>query len=75
VRSELAAYGAGLDARPELVALNKVDLLADRAPAAKLADALRERGRAVYFVSGATGEGVAELVAAMAHALEREESR
>ena len=75
VRAELAAYGAGLDARPELVALNKVDLLADRTPVEKLADALRARGREVFPVSGATGEGVAELLAAMAHALEREEVR
>lgn len=75
VRAELAAYGAGLDARTELVALNKVDLLADRTPAAKLAEALRERGREVHFVSGATGEGVAGLVAAMAYAVGREEAQ
>jgi GTP-binding protein len=75
VRAELAAYGAGLDARAELVALNKVDLLADRTPVAKLAEALRGRGREVQLVSGATGEGVAELVAAMAYAVQREEAR
>jgi GTP-binding protein len=75
VRAELGAYGAGLDTRTELVALNKVDLVADRTPVAKLAEALRGRGREVYPVSGATGEGVAELLAAMAYALEREEAR
>jgi GTP-binding protein len=75
VRAELAAYGAGLDARPELVALTKVDLLADRTPAKELADAMRARGREVHLVSAATGEGVPELVAAMAYALGREEAR
>jgi len=75
VRAELAAYGAGLDARPELVALTKIDLLADRAPAEEVAAALRARAREVHLVSGATGEGVAGLLAAMARALERAEGR
>jgi GTP-binding protein len=56
VDSELAAYGAGLDQRPQLVVLNKIDLAP--APALDLDDA---RVQAVLALSCATGEGVAEL--------------
>jgi GTP-binding protein len=63
IRAELSAYAAELAERREIVALNKVDLLADRAPVAPLEAALRARGREVFRISGATGEGVAELFA------------
>jgi GTP-binding protein len=75
VRAELAAYGAGLEARPEIVVLNKVDLVADREALAKLAERLRALGREVFLLSGATGEGVAALLAAFARTLEREEKK
>jgi len=75
VRAELAAYGAGLEARPEIVVLNKVDLLADRSVLKDLAEALRQRGSEVLLLSGATGEGVAELLAALVRALGAEEKR
>jgi GTP-binding protein len=74
VRAELAAYGAGLDARPEIVVLNKVDLVSERDPLKSLAAELRARGREVYFVSGATGEGVPELLHALGRALEAGEA-
>ena len=69
IRRELAAYDAALAARRELVFLDKIDLLADRAPFEALAKQLALRGCAVLLGSGATGEGVAELVRAMALAL------
>jgi GTP-binding protein len=75
VRAELKAYGAGLEARPELVALNKVDLVSERDPLKGVADALRARGRQVFFVSGATGEGVSELLTALGRALDAEDAR
>jgi GTP-binding protein len=75
VRAELAAYGAGLDARPEIAVLNKVDLLPDRKALEPFAERLRARGREVHFLSGATGEGVAELLAAFARALRAEAGR
>jgi GTPase len=75
VRAELAAYGAGLCERPEIVVLNKVDLLADRADLADLAEALRARGREVLLLSGATGEGVAALLGALARALQEGAAR
>jgi GTP-binding protein len=75
VRAELAAYGAGLEARPEIVVLNKVDLLPDRTALKSLSERLRARGREVLLLSGATGEGVAELLAALVRALGAEEKR
>jgi GTP-binding protein len=70
IRAELSAYAAELAQRRELVALNKIDLIADRAPVAALESALRAQGREVIRVSGATGEGVAELLAAAVRALD-----
>ena len=54
---ELAAYGAGLDALPQVVVLNKIDLLPEP-PELGVED---ERIVAVYPVSAATGAGVEEF--------------
>jgi GTP-binding protein len=57
IDAELAAYGAGLDSLPQIVVLNKVDLLAE-APSLGLDD---PRVVAVFRVSCATGEGIDAL--------------
>ena len=54
---ELQGYGAGLDARPQIVVLNKVDLV-DEPPRFEVED---DRVRAVLAVSAATGAGIEEL--------------
>jgi GTP-binding protein len=54
---ELAAYGAGLETRPQAIVLNKIDLRADP-PSFAAED---ERIVRVFKVSCATGEGVEEL--------------
>lgn len=65
VADELAAYGAGLDHKPTLVALNKVDL-ADPELVAGFSAELRAAGAGeVFAISGATGEGVPELLDAV----------
>ncbi|MDP3669467.1 MAG: GTPase ObgE [Telluria sp.] len=65
VAGELAAYGAGLDEKPTLVALNKVDL-ADPELVAGFSAELRAAGAGeVYAISGATGEGVPALLDAV----------
>lgn len=69
IRVELGAYGAGLAERPEIVALNKVDLVAERGALDALEAELAGRGRGVLRISGATGEGVGALVDAMAEAV------
>jgi GTP-binding protein len=70
IRSELAAYEASLPERAEIVALNKIDLVADRAVLEPLETELRRRGREVFRVSGATGEGVDALLRAALRALD-----
>jgi len=54
IDAELAAYGAGLDTRPQIVLLNKIDLLPEP-PAFEVDD---ERVIATLAVSCATGEGI-----------------
>ncbi len=72
IRGELAAYDASLLGRVSVVVLNKIDLLADREALAPLERELEGRGARVLRLSGATGEGVPELVAAMLRALDVE---
>ncbi len=65
VRGELEAYGAGLDDKPEVIALSKGDTIDDELAEA-LADELREAsGAEVFTVSGATGAGVEEVLDAL----------
>ena len=54
IEDELTRYGAGLEERPQVVVLNKIDLLA-QAPAFELDD---PRVVGVYPLSCATGEGI-----------------
>jgi GTP-binding protein len=70
IRAELAAYASELAQRREIVALNKVDLVADRERLEEIEAALRARQREVFRVSGATGEGVPELLARAARVLD-----
>jgi len=58
---ELAAYGAGLETRPQAVVLNKIDLRAEP-PTFDIAD---ERIVRVFQVSCATGAGIDELKRAL----------
>jgi GTPase len=60
IERELAAYGAGLDERPQAAVLNKVDLLPD--PSFSVAD---ERVVRVFRISCATGAGIEELKRAL----------
>jgi GTP-binding protein len=71
-RCELSAYDEALRERAEIVALNKIDLVADRATLDATEEAIRSRGREVVRISGATGEGVGELLRAIVRALEAE---
>ena len=65
VEDELTAYGGGLEDKPRLVALNKLDL-ADSELAAEFAKELRAAGADDIFpISGATGEGIDALMDAV----------
>jgi len=69
VRGELDAYGAGLEDKIELIALNKCDLIDDELAQA-LAGELRAASDApVFAVSGATGAGVEPVLDALVERL------
>jgi GTP-binding protein len=61
IDAELAAYGAGLDERPQIVVLNKIDLRTEP-PAFGVED---DRIRRVLRISAATGAGLDELRGAL----------
>ena len=66
IRRELAEYGHGLEDRPELVALNKADAMTPQARTARVKALSRAAGKPVMLISGASGEGVPELLRALA---------
>lgn len=62
IRGELKAYGEGLDEKPEILALNKVDALTPELRKEK-AKALKKAAKVTpMLVSGVSGEGVTELL-------------
>ncbi|MCB9682466.1 MAG: GTPase ObgE [Alphaproteobacteria bacterium] len=63
--TELELYGAGLPERPQVVALNKIDTLSPEELATHVAELEAVTGGPVYPISGVTGQGVPELVAAL----------
>ncbi|QBR94580.1 GTPase ObgE [Nocardioides euryhalodurans] len=65
IERELARYG-GLEDRPRLVALNKIDVPDGRDLSDIVIDDLTARGLRVIPVSAASGEGLRELTFAMA---------
>lgn len=69
VRAELQGYGGGLAEKPEIVALNKADAMTPQARAARLKALSRAAGRPALLVSGATGDGVPEILRALAAAV------
>ncbi len=70
IRGELAAYDASLADRREIVAVNKVDLFADRDELDPVEAELRKRGCDLLRISGATGEGADALVREIASSLQ-----
>jgi GTP-binding protein len=71
IDAELAAYGAGLDERPQVVVLNKIDLRSEP-PAFGVVD---ERILRVLRVSAATGAGLDELRKALFELVPQAEAR
>lgn len=70
IEGELRAHG-GLDDRPRLVALNKVDLPDAHEMADIVRPELEAAGHRVFTISTKTGEGLNELRFAMAELVER----
>jgi len=62
VEAELVSYEPSLKERPRIIAVNKIDLPQVRARMPQLEREFQEMGMSVHFISGASGEGVRELM-------------
>jgi GTPase len=69
IRGEVEAYGAGLTGKPEIVALNKIDALTKTEAAKKRKALEKASGGKVFTISGVSGAGVDEVLAALVEAL------
>jgi len=63
INEELAAYAPELAERPQIVAINKIDLPETQANLPRLTEALTKQGYEVFPISAATTEGVPALLA------------
>lgn len=70
VRNELKAYGHDLEGKPEIVALSQCDLVLDTDRAEKLGVLEKVSGARVMVLSSATGEGVENVLRALAAEIE-----
>ncbi len=68
IRKEIAAYGQGLNEKPEIIGLNKVDAMSKDEAAEKRKALEKVSGKKVFLLSGVSGEGVDEVL----HTLARE---
>lgn len=69
INRELTLHAEMLASRPQLVALNKTDVLQDPELLERAQRAVEADGRRWFAISAVTGSGVAELVGAMAKML------
>jgi GTP-binding protein len=65
IREELSEYGHGLSEKPEVVVLNKLDAMTPQARTSRRKALERACGHDVLVASGATGEGVPEVLRAL----------
>jgi GTPase len=67
---ELKAFQPSLQAKVQIVAMNKLDLAGARERAIKFKKEFEEMGYRVYMISARTGEGIDELVEAVTRELD-----
>src|SRR3954463_3940765 len=70
INRELAAYDARLATRPQVVVATKIDALDEPERLESLRQHAESEGRAFYAISSATGQGIKELVSALARTLD-----
>ncbi|MGA9794871.1 MAG: GTPase ObgE [Rhizomicrobium sp.] len=66
IREEVRAYGQGLEAKPQIVALNKIDSIPKAQLAKKKVSLEKASGTNVFLMSGVSGEGVQDVLRALA---------
>jgi len=62
IREELSAYGAGLETKPEILCLNKIDALSEKERETRLKALSKAAGRPARAISGVSGAGVQALL-------------
>ncbi|HWY62086.1 MAG TPA: GTPase ObgE [Rhizomicrobium sp.] len=75
IRGELEAYGQGLDNKPQIVALNKIDSIPKAALARKHAALEKACGQKVHLISGVSGAGVKEVLRVLAEEINKRRAR
>jgi GTP-binding protein len=71
ISGELRAFSETLAGKPRIVVATKLDATTDRSRLERLRDFCAEQGLEFHAISAVTGEGIRELVHAMADALDR----
>jgi GTP-binding protein len=71
IEHELASFSPALADKPMMVAATKLDATTDREHLDELRAFAKKRGLEFHAISSASGEGIVELVRAMADALDR----
>ncbi len=62
IEGELVAYESGLQDKPRIIAVNKIDLPEVRSRLPQLKEEFKKVGVPIFFISAATGEGVEEVM-------------
>ena len=62
VNTELRLFDGGLAAKPQIIAVNKIDLPEVQQKVPEIKSAFAQGGMPIFFVSAATGEGVTALM-------------
>jgi GTP-binding protein len=62
INKELAAFSADLAKLPQIIALSRIDVVADRASLMPYRRYFEEQGLPVFPISGVTGEGIEPLI-------------
>lgn len=73
VNSEVEAYGSGLEKKPQVVVVNKMDMPEVSQRRGEIERQLAWVGEPIWFISAASGAGVAELIRELAARLETAE--
>jgi len=71
INAELEAFSVALMEKPMIVVATKLDATTDRARLEELREFCKEKGLQFHAISGVTGDGVKELMRAMADALDK----
>ncbi|MCB1782622.1 MAG: GTPase ObgE [Alphaproteobacteria bacterium] len=71
IRHELFEYGAGLEVKDEIVAINKCDALGAELAADQAKSLEKAIGKKVYQISGVSGDGVQEVLFELARHVTR----